>query len=957
MVRKQIVKLLTSMTLVLGMLFTGISVNAENEEKTAWIQWNGPGNSLSFQVLGTSYDPSQLSVHIDGTRASDNTYKNVVIDFKTAPFNTVTLPAEQTSYSEGEKVNITIPWMNGDTSVLESLFSGDAGFDPHALSISVYEGNSMLDQFNYTQSGGEGGGEGETAGCSLSFSNGTFTVSCDEAKFSANSDNTLLLFKLDQSGNPVGGPPVMINLYPPTVSEDGKQLSFTYDLLAELGAYIPAGFYKVQLMVDSGKPFDVSSSQSFEQVNKPAPDDLSVSVREEDKSIVISTSNKDYLDYVVSKQTRGGTPYTQRYGKGRYGTNTGIMLLKSDNTPVFFPDINGGLPLSGPTQNGDRWELVISADNQIANGLQSGDVCKVIVHAFGTNGPVGDDIGYENKDLGSITIGAEAQSETVKSTLINNLQAERIDIIVISNSRDYLANLNGITLNNLSDPSIDPPSTVVTVDPSEIQSTTDAQGKPIYTYHISMVQLSSALYGFGSGKIGYTLHSNGFNDYSFTSEGSVTNPFKNMPSDIEVKIIGEGFLVYRTENKTDSDGALEGIYNSSLTAWEDRAKIPVTLLNANSNNDRPKSLHMRKDDTDYTYTYDSSAHKMLIKTTYSTLVNAWKVTDPNASYVMNLVDPEYGQISMQNAQTLAPMIVYEAALNGVTLTQEELKNLDDVAVNKVVNINITDSESDTSGMNVTVSGEVAASAASNEAGKADPEDLNYDGDESKAVTVTTSVTVPTDTEMEKIETYQSENDLQETDVKFSVDIVKNSTKTGAEYHVTMLPYEAAMEFNLPTEPAPAGYHYVLLREHKEPDGTIVVEEIQWQNGSEGKGVVFTKKFSTFAMAIAKDTKPAPSDDSSKKSSSSGSAKKTSPVKTDNVVTCQMAGYPAGYAWNESAKACQPGFIDNAGVFHGTAAVKKAGVPNTYDKGLMGNVWALMISVVTGVAAAYALKKY
>ena len=71
----------------------------------------------------------------------------------------------------------------------------------------------------------------------------------------------------------------------------------------------------------------------------------------------------------------------------------------------------------------------------------------------------------------------------------------------------------------------------------------------------------------------------------------------------------------------------------------------------------------------------------------------------------------------------------------------------------------------------------------------------------------------------------------------------------------------------------------------------------------------------------------------------------------------MAGYPANYAWNESAKACQPGFIDNAGVFHGTAAVKKAGVPNTYDKGLMGNVWAIMISVVTGIAAVYALKKY
>ena len=96
-------------------------------------------------------------------------------------------------------------------------------------------------------------------------------------------------------------------------------------------------------------------------------------------------------------------------------------------------------------------------------------------------------------------------------------------------------------------------------------------------------------------------------------------------------------------------------------------------------------------------------------------------------------------------------------------------------------------------------------------------------------------------------------------------------------------------------------------------------------------------------------KPAPSG----KESSSGS----STPKKDNVVTCQMAGYPANYAWNEAAKACQPGYIDNNGVFHSTANAKKAGVPNTYDRGLTGSVVSLITSTVFAVFAAYMLRKY
>jgi hypothetical protein len=41
----------------------------------------------------------------------------------------------------------------------------------------------------------------------------------------------------------------------------------------------------------------------------------------------------------------------------------------------------------------------------------------------------------------------------------------------------------------------------------------------------------------------------------------------------------------------------------------------------------------------------------------------------------------------------------------------------------------------------------------------------------------------------------------------------------------------------------------------------------------------------------------------------------------------MAGYPQNYAWNEAAKACQPGWLDEQAVFHPSAV----SVPDTADR--------------------------
>ena len=85
-----------------------------------------------------------------------------------------------------------------------------------------------------------------------------------------------------------------------------------------------------------------------------------------------------------------------------------------------------------------------------------------------------------------------------------------------------------------------------------------------------------------------------------------------------------------------------------------------------------------------------------------------------------------------------------------------------------------------------------------------------------------------------------------------------------------------------------------------------------------------------------------------KPSSSGST-----PKKDNVVTCQMAGYPSNYAWNESAKACQPGYIDAGGVFHPYGAIVRR-VPNTADRDIMIHAWIAMLSITIGLFCAVKL---
>ena len=80
---------------------------------------------------------------------------------------------------------------------------------------------------------------------------------------------------------------------------------------------------------------------------------------------------------------------------------------------------------------------------------------------------------------------------------------------------------------------------------------------------------------------------------------------------------------------------------------------------------------------------------------------------------------------------------------------------------------------------------------------------------------------------------------------------------------------------------------------------------------------------------------------------------SSSPKKDNVVTCQMAGYPSNYAWNEAAKACQAGYLDAGGNFHPYNTVRRSNVPNTSDN---GNLTFYVITMVLMTFIAYITAK-
>lgn len=467
----------------------------------------------------------------------------------------------------------------------------------------------------------------------------------------------------------------------------------------------------------------------------------------------------------------------------------------------------------------------------------------------------------------------------------------------------------------------------------------------------------------GPGDLTLTIEGEGYSVAKRVLE-NVNHPFRPMPTDVGITVIGDGIKITSADEEflkviSESVNPLSDAIIEAL--GEDYAKV-----NSSDQYGRPDGTQNTFDSSrdDYSFTLDPSGKYVIVPVPWNDLDKLGAGLDK--AYYFTLTDSVYGTSFQTSTGSYLNPIRLSSAAKKKEIELSELSELDRVAITSgdsgLHNVTVAENN-ENNNEKIELIGEVAASISTDNNGGADNSDLNYE-DPNVVITVATESSHLTDSQAAEI-IEQFDATLTPTDVQFDLEIKKSySAESGKEGKVTVseLPYPVALEFKLPEEDLESGEAYYLLREHEGFVGDIPVET--FTKDGEQYGRAYSDQFSSYVLAVGDEKvdpdpapKPAPADDSSKKPSSSGSAKKTSPVKTDNVVTCQMAGYPANYAWNESAKACQPGFIDNAGVFHGTAAVNKTGVPNTYDKGLMGNVWALMISVVTGVAAAYALKKY
>lgn len=461
------------------------------------------------------------------------------------------------------------------------------------------------------------------------------------------------------------------------------------------------------------------------------------------------------------------------------------------------------------------------------------------------------------------------------------------------------------------------------------------------------------------------LKAKGYQDLYFKFD--YTSPLKSAQDAPFYEVNGDG-VVMMTKDKALADAALEpgldAVFHRNnslgLSASADGHNSIVFVNDApyfgpDSFNVKYKSIQTPR----------AGVNAVLVPINYENLAGSG-YGNPNTLYYLSQSIHLYREYDVHNyTYSLAPVYakyLIDQAESATELSVGDLQHADDAALlvdkDKMNNCTVAGTENAAKAvqaMNVSVAGEIAGAVK---------DDLSTVFETQPTITVDTEITeFSGNMTEEQIAAETNLTDVELTDVQFDIDLSKkyDTESESKEEAVTELPYGAAVTFDLPEgDTLEEGQSYHLVSEH---DGSILAYDVTVEDG---KGIAYVDKYSSFVLAKAvssepkpdpkPDPKPAPSENASRKSSSSDSGKKTAPVKTDSVVTCQMAGYPAGYAWNEAAKACQPGFLDNAGVFHGTA-VRKAGVPNTYDRGLGGSMAGLITSALTAIIAAYILKMY
>ena len=270
---------------------------------------------------------------------------------------------------------------------------------------------------------------------------------------------------------------------------------------------------------------------------------------------------------------------------------------------------------------------------------------------------------------------------------------------------------------------------------------------------------------------------------------------------------------------------------------------------------------------------------------------------------------------------------------------QELDKMDNIALtdNQFVHVGFTGGVEDPDNTGVGVSGTIAGAIT------ADDMDSILNPATEK-ITISTTIEEYDPEDDPEMKAYLNGHHLGEVKNAVDIKILKKYPDKSTADIISELGIESALVFSDVPE-LEDGKEYIIVTKH---NGKIKIIPVTYKNG---QVIGYTKEYSSFVLTTREKVDPAPSNNDSSKSSSS--------KKADNVVTCQMAGFPASYAWNESAKACQPGYIDNNGVFHLTAGNtnKRVGVVNTSDKGIGGMIASLAASTVMAIMASYLLKKY
>ncbi|MBQ9328257.1 MAG: hypothetical protein IJ225_06945 [Solobacterium sp.] len=790
--------------------------------------------------------------------------------------------------------------------------------------------------------------------CKLSLQNPStyeYVISCENSPgtlevLGANTDVQLTLMK----GN---DDPVILNLgtgY--SLDPNNHKLTFTKEQLDNSTASIPEGNYQVRMkithMYDRNFPgiIQIVTDEDvyFPNVNyAPFPEGVEVKAVEMGPSgtgMIVTCNageacsaflNKMYDDSKLGLQT-GGTSF--------FNTQSGLELYRRGEGipgPYYFGYQED--TFSKVVQDGLTTALEIKPSFLVGMGIPSGAVFD--------DGQVGV-LGYGVRPLEQFM---EEPARTVVitngATLIEDVvlsQNENTELTVTSSDREFLESITDVGLQSSTGPS---GGTTVTKDYRTIEENEDGT----YTLTISLKDLFWVYAWTQSGDKPITVTLTG-GSYYYMGSMVLNHDMERMPTDVRISVIGDGLKISNTQ-------AVDIDFLKEVAEGKDKPVLGEfnTRVNFNEAEEVPDQPEFYVSRSKYPYRYDASTNSVIVDVDWEQLEELGAKKD--ADYLFQLYDSHYGISGQQRfGLSLNPILLTYYAEHPKTYTPEELEAMNELAVTNGEEglQNVTVKEEETGDANVDIYGAVAGAITTDNEGGADNSDLNYD-DKEVEITVQTDATVLEDDRANEVVDRFGHRGYEPTDVCFDIMIYKTyNEKSGkpGTHNIRELPYEAALIFDLPSTPLKPGHSYHLLREH---NGRV--EEIPFQIiviGGVRKGLTYTSKFSSFVLATEdEEAAPAPTEMpkvTPSSTSSKSSSKGTSAVVSDSVITCQMAGYPSNYAWNEAAKACQPGFVDNAGAFHSTRLTS----PRTSDEGLGTPLIHLIVAMVIAAGAGYQLRR-